>query len=219
MREPQPKIQSHVIVLLGNFNPKIFQPAWFASHGLIKESEAEEAELRILHNDVVVFSLGWMDLEVTRERLVAKTSQEPYYEVIRDFVLGTFSLLRYTPITALGINLEYHFSVTDEEKWNNAGHRLAPKDVWLDVLERPGLLALAMQGQRSDGLKGFVRFDVQPSLAERPGLYFLVNNHFEIEKPESGNFADVTCQILADRWKLCMNESEEKVYTLLGRLL
>ena len=35
MRHPQPNIYGHSIVLIGNFNPKIFQPAWFGAEGLL----------------------------------------------------------------------------------------------------------------------------------------------------------------------------------------
>ncbi len=87
----QPKIKEHSIVLIGNFNPKIFQSAWFAAQGLLSQQEAEEAEIEIIHSSVVVFSTtNWMRMEVTDDRFIVKTSQEPYDVVIRDLILGTF---------------------------------------------------------------------------------------------------------------------------------
>ena len=55
MDSPQLKINRHSIVLIGNFNPKIFQPAWFGSEGLIQKKEAEQSTIEIIHPDVVIF--------------------------------------------------------------------------------------------------------------------------------------------------------------------
>ncbi len=85
MGSQQPEIQGSSIVLLGDLNPKIFQPAWFAAEKLIRKPEAEAAEIEIIHPEVVIFNLEWLRLEVTRERFSASTTQEPYYEFIRDF--------------------------------------------------------------------------------------------------------------------------------------
>lgn len=77
MSTPQPEIHSISIVLLGAFNPKIFQPAWFAFEELIRKQEAEEANIEIVHPDAVSFALEWLRLQVTRERFTASTTQEP----------------------------------------------------------------------------------------------------------------------------------------------
>jgi len=71
------------IVILGSFNPKIFQPAWFAANELIRKLEAEEADTEIIHNDISIFRIGdWLRLEVTRDRFNASTEQEAYFEVL-----------------------------------------------------------------------------------------------------------------------------------------
>ncbi len=101
-----PKIQGHTIVLLGNFNPKIFQPIWFSTEELLQKQEAEKANIEIIHPDVTIFSLDWLRVTVTPERFSAETTQESYYEAVRDLIIGTFSLLRHTPITKMGINID-----------------------------------------------------------------------------------------------------------------
>jgi len=68
------------------------------------DGEAEEAKIEIIHSAVVVFGTSWMKMEVTEDRFVVITSQEPYDVVIRDLVLGAFDLLRYTLVTQIGIN-------------------------------------------------------------------------------------------------------------------
>ena len=46
MREPDKQFKG--VVLVGKFNPVIFQPSWFSSQGLIKEKDADSAEVNII---------------------------------------------------------------------------------------------------------------------------------------------------------------------------
>lgn len=46
MAEPiRAEIDGATIVLLGEFNPAIFQPAWFGQNGLIGAQEVKEAKI------------------------------------------------------------------------------------------------------------------------------------------------------------------------------
>ena len=69
MVQENPKIQGLSIVLIGDFNPKIFQPAWFGMEGLIARKDVEDAEIQIVHPDIVKFNLKWLFFNVTRERI------------------------------------------------------------------------------------------------------------------------------------------------------
>jgi hypothetical protein len=42
-----PEIDQASLVLLGRFNPAIFQPFWFARHGIVGADEAGAAEIEI----------------------------------------------------------------------------------------------------------------------------------------------------------------------------
>src|SRR5437879_5847622 len=135
-------IEAFTIVILGAFNPQIFNPDWLARQKLIQDGEAEKATIDFLNADVAVFSLGWATVEVTRERASFVTNQAQHYELIRDLVTGVFKLLRFTPLTQFGMNWLSHFKVASEEAWHEIGDRLAPKADWKTVLERPGMLNL-----------------------------------------------------------------------------
>lgn len=219
MDSPQLKINGHSIVLIGNFNPKIFQPAWFGSEGLIQKKEAEQSTIEIIHPDVVIFSLEWLRVMVTRERFSVETFQEPFDEILRDLVLGTFKLLRYTPITQIGINRDMHFQMESEEKWHAVGHKLAPKELWTGLLEDPGMLRLTMEGKRSDGLKGCIRVTIEPSGKVHPGVSFQYNDHFETKDPISTVGSDEIINILNNCWKESYDKSKNIIYSLLERLL
>lgn len=202
----QPQIQGVTVVLLGDFNPKIFQPAWFSAEGLIRDKEAEKAEIEIIHSDVVSFTLDWLRFQVTPERLLAATTQEPYYEPLRDLILGTFSLLRHTPIDKMGINREMHFRLSSEESWHTFGHRLAPKTIWNGILHEPGMRSLTMEGKRQDDYKGCIRAQVEPSVRVHPGVYIKVNDHYEVEDQHPGTGCEAILEMFENSW----NESLQR---------
>ena len=64
----KPEIEGMSIVFRGDFNPKIFQPAWFAAQGLIRNEEADEAKIEIIHPTIVVFSLDWLRIQIEPNR-------------------------------------------------------------------------------------------------------------------------------------------------------
>lgn len=177
-----PEIQEMSIVLVGSFNPKIFHPAWFAAQKIIREKEAEDANIELITPAVAKFSLDWMRLQVIQEQFVVETTQEPYYEILRDLVMSAFSFLNYTPITMLGINTQQHFRMHSEDEWNKLGHDLVPKEkYWTPVLEKPGMRNLIVQGQRPDRYKGFIQVKIEPSSKIPLGVYISVNDHYEVK--------------------------------------
>ncbi|MEW5818471.1 MAG: hypothetical protein AB1798_24160 [Spirochaetota bacterium] len=216
MEAQNPALEGLSIVLLGDFNPKIFQPAWFAAEELIRKRESEEAKIEIINPEIVIFSLDWARLEIIRNRFTISTNQEPYYESLRDLVIGTFKLLRHTPIGKMGINIEMHFRMKSEEEWHTFGHKLAPKEIWNEILENPGLRSLTMEGNvRGDSLKGYIRVKVEPSPRFHPGILFKVNDHYEIKAPNTAMGADEIINTLENSWKESLKRSKGIINSLL----
>jgi hypothetical protein len=205
----KPEISGLGIVLLGSFNPKIFHPAWFAAHHLIRELEAEEAKIEIVHNDITIFELDWFRLEVTRERFNIFTEQEAYFEPLTDLVIGTFSLLCHTPIAKMGINSSLHYRMRSEKEWHEVGDRLAPKEPWKDIMKKPGMLKLEMTEKHYEGPKGYIRIIVEPSFTCQPGLRITVNDHYDIDN-NSKNVIDCNeiIEILGKSWKSSIEKAK-----------
>lgn len=61
----EPEISGVGVVVLGDFNPAIFTPAWFALHDLLPRSVAENAGLQVAHQQVTAFDADWLHLQVT----------------------------------------------------------------------------------------------------------------------------------------------------------
>ena len=51
-----PEISGAAIVLLGDFNPAILTPAWFAMHELLPKAVADSANMEVAHRQATVFS-------------------------------------------------------------------------------------------------------------------------------------------------------------------
>lgn len=213
----KPEIQYIDIVLLGDFNPVIFSPAWFAAHGLIGETEAETAEVQLIHSDVAVFSLPWCRIQVTRERFSALTEQEAYFPILYDLIVGTFQLLSHTPVRALGINRGMHIKFDSDEQWHDFGHFLAPKEPWKNIFDESGMLRLEVTPQYppKDSLNGLLRIKTEPSNRIIPGVVFNINSHFEIQDNKAKG-CNIIIEKLKEKWDKINRQAEKAVETLLN---
>jgi hypothetical protein len=213
--ELKPEIEGVNVVLVGSLNPAIFQPAWLAREKLIPLEEAERAEIRVISPQVSVFSIGWLNLEITLDRFAANTSQMQHMEPLRDLIVGTFSLLRHTPIKHLGINRLAHFRSRSEEEWHRLGHRLAPKAPWEGLLKQPGMRRVSMLGQRDDGYRGGITVTVEPSQIVKPGVYVEVNDHYENDVSQEGGECERILGILKACWETSLDRGSQIMQKLI----
>jgi len=210
----KPEIEGMSIVLRGDFNPKIFQPAWFAAQGLIRNEEADEAKIEIIHPTIVVFSLDWLRIQIEPNRFYAGTNQSPYYEILKDLILGTFRILSHTPIKIMGINYDSHFPMDSEDAWHDIGHRITPKEMWNKVLKKPGLRSVTIQGERPDDHKGRIAVRIEPSNRVRYGVLININDHYELQDPESVLGCEAIIDMLESEWKASITRSQQIAITI-----
>ncbi len=205
---PQLIIQAANIIIRGQFIPTMFHPAWFATQNLIRQQEAEEAEIKVIVPDVAVFEAEWLQVEVTRDRFRAASFQEAFYESLRDVVVGTFTVLHQTPLRVMGINQEFHYEFDSEKAWHAVGNRLAPKPDWDEMLDNPGMKSLTMEGKRTDDYTGYIQVRVAPSTRARFGVFIEVNDHYVLtsEKEISASTSDLET-ILSEKWLDSMKRS------------
>ena len=181
MKQPQIKKRKLDIVLIGDLNPHIFQPEWFVVQELLGKKEGASAKVEIIHSDITVFNLDWLRLEVTRNRLVATTKDDRYHEILRDLMIGTFTVLSHTPLKMVGINTTFDYWLTDEKVWHGIGDKLAPKDIWNKVMDSPGLRSLVVESKSivKDNYKNMVKISVSPTNIKL-GLRVYINDHYEL---------------------------------------
>jgi hypothetical protein len=65
MPDHQLELEGASIVVLGSFNPRIFQPLWLSANNLIRPEEADAAKIEIIHREISIFSTEWFNLQVT----------------------------------------------------------------------------------------------------------------------------------------------------------
>jgi hypothetical protein len=167
-------------VLLGDFNPVIFQPSWFSSERLLTVEEAQIAAVEIVHPDVTVFQLPWIGVNVTRERAQFNCLAEPYFERVVGLVSNAFDLLRHTPIRMMGLNNDAHVRASSLDKWHKLGDDLAPKEFWKEFFSTPGMQSLTIrQPINEETRKGRTEVTIEPSARIQPGVYIRINDHFD----------------------------------------
>jgi len=174
-----PELDGLYVVLVGNFNPAIVQPAWLARHGLVSDAEGEDAEIEIIRPEIAAYRLGPFRFVLQHERFQVETAQPDQGFRLRDTVGRTLAILKETPVRQIGINRTMHFSMASEDAWHQVGHRLSPKEIWTDLLEKPGTTSVSVQGQRPGADSKQLTVRVEPSLQIRPGVFIQTNEHFE----------------------------------------
>lgn len=207
------------IVLIGDLNPIIFQPAWLAAKGLIRENEAESCKVELIHKELVRYKLDWAQLEITSNRFSITTAQEPYYETVRDLVIGIFKkFLKETPLTAMGLNHGLHYQL-NEKQYFEFGNKFAPLNNWSDYLTNPKLLQLEILDQkRLDHRPGYYRIKVAPS-DEIPsnGIVININDHYSLAEGQAGRNGEVIT-ILEETWEYTFDLAEKITENLWKRV-
>lgn len=197
------------IVVVGNFNPLIFQPEWLAANEIIGSREANlarEGGLEVLLPQVLILNLANLRLEVSLDRFAATAIEAPVVAA-RDFAAKCFRLLSHTPVRQVGINHTTVFRARRREDWDLMGDTLARKDVWGDfVLDSTGartggLRSLTMEHQKPDG-GGYVRvkFDALETVNLDGSIE--VNDHFELRTAQDPDArASKVVELLDDEWE------------------
>lgn len=217
MFEDKLQVYTLSIALLGEFNPVIIQPYWLAYKKLIRENEGANAKVELIHEELVRFKIGeWALIEATRNRFEFRTSDERHFEPLVDLAISIFSILKETPIKAMGVNHVKHYDLSNAGAYYDFGNRLVPLNNW-DVFNNPKLLEVEILEQpRSDKFDGYYRAKFSPSDLIQPfGILFSLNDHYTFKESKTNNRTDQMISTLKDCWetsKAKATEITEKVW-------
>ncbi|WP_242122990.1 hypothetical protein [Sphingobium sp. Sx8-8] len=102
-----------IVVLVAQFNPAIFQPAWIARH-LFDKAEGEDMQFleMIAQNGQRVIQLSFFEgvaFLVTPDRtdIFAVDARPETFANVENVLLKMLSVLPHTPVMAIGCNLNY----------------------------------------------------------------------------------------------------------------
>jgi len=213
------QIRTLSIVLLGDFNPVIIQPFWLAQKKLIKEFEAESAKVELVHNEICKFDLGWATFEITKRRFEMKTSNQAFFEPIKDLVVSMFGYLGETPINSMGINHVFHILYSNSERYFEVGDNLVKFPIWDGIINKPKLLAIEiLEPDRTEEFPGSIRVRIEPSDQITPfGVAFSINDHFTIKKSDDGRHGEIM-NALKSNWKTSFDRVDSLMTSLYEKL-
>jgi hypothetical protein len=215
------KERGNGIVLTGSFNPRILQPAWLAAQKLIREAESEAADIRIVHEEVVSFSLEWVNLEVDHDKLsISSTPKSETPEQVRDLALGVIEVLDHTPVDRVGIQFFGHLAMADQATRDKLGWTLVPPGPFSGQLDNPGMRSLQMAGRRpgdEDGGNGLL-VKIEPSYRIAPnGVYISILDQYDVSGPEEANLGSaLAVKCIKDRWTSSFERAEAIVDEILS---
>lgn len=192
-----PKGPQWTVVLRGRFNPAIFQPAWLASHGLIRQEEAERAKGIVFAPDLVAFTADWLRMQVDEDRFEASALDSAHAGPLRDLVLGVFALLEHTPFEVMGLNHLGHYPLPEGE-WSALQDEFAPKAPWNRIIMTPTLRTLTIQGAIEEAPGARIQIRIEPSLRLEHGICIATNEHYE--RKGSVEAGRELMAILGKRW-------------------
>jgi hypothetical protein len=180
--ETKPPEHLFAIVFLGSFNPPIFHPLWFAGNNMVAREVADNATDVTISKRVATFIIDNIRVQVDSNRFSLGTEDDARSMVLRDWALGTISILEQTPIISMGFNLDSTYTMDNEDNWHALGNYLAPKDFWKEVVDKPGMRHLVIEGTRPNCSAEMVRLQVQ-SLSS-PRVIVRCNQHYQLDKNE-----------------------------------
>lgn len=214
----EPEISGCSIVLVGDFNPVIFQPAWLAAHDI--DGSGEAVSVQIIHRDICQFTIETRNYFVEKDRLIVETMSAPWV-LISDIVGRIFlEFLSHTPVRAFGINRDVHFTLPSPEHRVDLGRRLAPLPPWGtfgksmhsdDPEMVGGLQRLNMRSKsRIEGAKVETNAIVEPSLRLNTdaAVYMRINSHHEISNLADGHGATEAVGLMTKRFETVIDESD-----------
>ena len=217
----EPEIDGVSIVVVGNFNPAIFTPGWFALYDLLPKSAVDSAELGVAHPEITQFRADWLTLQVSKDKFNAETLLAPHIRV-RDLVVRVFKeYLYHTPLRAFGINRNAHFRVQDFGARDRIGRKLAPVEPWGvwgqqlgDSGRQGGMISLTMRQVTVEGRPAGDQINVTVEPSNRipdgaPGVFVGVNDHYTADEPDGQQSSGRLMEILEQSFDSSVARSED----------
>jgi hypothetical protein len=211
-----PEFEGAAIIMIGSFNPAIFQPRWMGTQQLIRSEEADSAKITTIQAELTDFSTEWFQLQVLQNRFHLMSADPRHYAPLRDLAAGVFAILPHTPVTVLAVARHFHFEMPSIDSWHAVGHLLAPKEPWHEIMEAAGLRSILMQGRRKQVHGGTLHIKVEPSTKVEHGLYVEVNEEFKAPHDVGPDGARWVPDRLAEHWDHILDYADVAAEHLLG---
>lgn len=214
------------IVLIGNFNPKIFHPEWFIRKNIVEEWDYSGDDLANL-GDLTKFTLpGDISIEVLLNRFTIRSPLASNHLLLKDILIGTFNSLPECPITQMGMNYITTVNIPNTKQWAGFGKNFAPMEPWEDSLEYikdipkeklkdKGLWEIVMHFPRIDKYHGHIRPKINAVDGVKQVLQFGINDHIDLDPQTAENLIE----IINGNWEESLSRSKNIIESILNSQL
>ena len=223
-----PDISACSIILIGQFNPAIFHPAWLQSKNIEHQDASSDGDL-IVHRDVASFTIDARTYSVRTDRFQIETRSIPWISIL-DITTKIFGEhLHHTPITAIGVNRTVHFKLPSISSRIKLGRMLAPIEPWDDFGRgmdtddlnlTGGLQNLTMRRKSSfRGMEFLTNVTIEPSVRVEgnTAVYMHVNAHHALADIPDGHGSEMAMTLLAERFELALEEADTIIDTIMTK--
>lgn len=219
------QIDRTTIVLHGSFNHALFQPAWFARHGMIGDKEAEDPDMSISSQESR-FKAALFEISVRRDRFFVG-GRDSHSEHVRDLVVSCFGeFLPHTPVQTVQISRQIHFDAGSFEVRDRVGGRLAPKEAWgewgkqieeasqksKDRSEHGGMSSIVMvqnlKSEEGRSIRLAARVGPSAGIRNNAGILVDVANLFNPAEKKAVQDASFAVGILRDCWETSLKRAD-----------
>lgn len=227
MEQLDVKQRESSIVLVGEFDPLVMTPHWFAKQGMIPQEDIDEnLAIELVYKDLTKFSLANIQVEIQCTTLILRSDHPSFDYRIHDLALSILSALKDNKVRAVGLNqyADVHFDSLDS--WHSVGNLITPKDVWFSAMpdsERIGMANVQMQIMKPKGEQGL--YNVTVGWLETPkAIRFSINNHYDSKQSyssvkqkagRSGAFDPIA--IITACWQQTLDFHEHLILSLLSQ--
>lgn len=176
------------IVLVGEFDPLVMTPHWFAKQGMIPQEDIDEnLAIELVYKDLTKFSLANIHVEIQCNTLILRSDHISFDYRIHDLALSILAALKEDKVRAVGLNLYTDVYFDSLDYWHGVGDLITPKSVWLKAIpesERVGMINVQMQIIKPKGQQGLYNFTVGWPEAHKL-IRFSINNHYDTKQESS----------------------------------
>lgn len=219
-KNPRRGIDNVSLQLFGSFTPQRFHPAWFAAKSLIPEEEAEKAEIEILYPNYISFTSGeWLLLEVEEDSFIASATKPPY-ELLRDLVVSTFKIVKSIKphnsyVRGLRLKRDMHFDTPSGNLFVTVGDNYINKKKWSELINKPVMQNMVIEGKRQDSYKGNVHVSIYQSNQLDEGICLSYSDYYLIEDVGPVESINKMVNIVGKEWDVFMKKSDDFSNSLL----
>lgn len=203
--------------IIGDLNPGIFKPTWFANEGLLRFDDTKSAEMLANDRDYVSFQTPDFIIDVNRQRFQLFSRNQALDLSHRDLLINMFHLLRHTPLTGLAITRHALMAPPSGQGGSVAWDRLMLIDPWRVLIEEPTPDRVTFTG---DGPAGYsLELTAETSLRQDAPL--LIRCTYQRELPEtekSGRIDETVRASLTTGWDEVLAHTERTIDHLSGLL-